>query len=90
MASEIGVLGLIVFIGLLACYFRTMANFFVRACCARHKFLAAIFIAAPLGILLQGLFDHVFFNYSVLLSFYVFLGIGLACSRVLDSDLEAA
>ena len=90
IASEIGVLGLIVFIGLLACYFRAMANFYVRASSVRHKFLAAVFIAAPLGILLQGLFDHVFFNYSVLLSFYVFLGIGLACSKVLDLENEVA
>ena len=89
-ASEIGVLGLIVFIGLLACYFRAMANFYVSASCVRHKMLAAVFIAAPLGVLLQGMFDHVFFNFGVLLSFYVFLGIGLACSRVLVSDSSAA
>ena len=90
LAAEIGVLGLVVFMLLLACYFRAMANFFVRASCMRHRFLAAVFIAAPLGILLQGLFDHVFFNYSVLLSFYVFLGIGLACSKVIDTGLDAA
>ena len=89
MASEIGVLGLVVFIGLLACYFRAMSHLFVRTLCIKHKFLAAVFIAAPLGILLQGLFDHVFFNYSVLLSFYVFLGIGLAFCRVLDTDTES-
>ena len=87
-ASEIGVLGLIVFLGLLACYFRAMANFYVRAGSISHKFLAAVFIAAPLGILFQGLFDHVFFNYSVLLSFYIFLGIGLACNRVLDTKKD--
>ena len=81
--SEIGIVGLIVFIGLIACYFRAVSNFYVRADNLRHKFLAAALIAAPLAFLFQGLFEHVFFNYSVLLSFYVFLGIGFACSRIM-------
>ena len=78
MAIELGVMGLVVFVLLMACYFRLMANFFQRATELRQKFLAAVFIAAPLGVLLQGLFDHVFFSFRVILAFYIFMGIGIA------------
>ena len=88
IALELGVVGLLVFIALLSCYFRVMANFYVKAKCIKNKFMAAIFIATPMGIMLQGLFDHVFFNYRVLLSFFIFLGIGIAGSRVLAERVE--
>ena len=82
MAIELGVVGLLVFVLLIACFLRHMANFLNRAKDIRQKFLAAVFIAAPSGVLLQGLFDHVFFSYRVLLSFYTFVGIGMACYKL--------
>ena len=89
MAIELGVFGLLVFIVLMACYFRMMANFLVGAKNLRQKFLAAVFIAAPCGVLLQGLFDHVFFSYRVLLSFFIFAGIGMACYKLYVSQHDS-
>ena len=83
LAAELGVPGLLVFLGLMACYFREMADFHRRAAGPGARFLAAVFIAAPLGVLFQGLVDHVFFGFGFMFAFYSFLGIGLLSARVL-------
>lgn len=85
MAIELGLLGLLVFIGFLACFFRTMANFLRRTTEFRHRVVAAAMIAAVIGFLLQGIFDHVFYNFRVLLTFYIFVGFGMAFVKAYGS-----
>lgn len=86
MAIELGVLGLLVFIGFLACFFRMMANFLRRATDFRHRVVVAAMTAAVIGFLLQGVFDHVFYNFRVLLTFYVFVGLGMAFISVYSKE----
>jgi putative inorganic carbon (HCO3(-)) transporter len=83
---ELGIVGLLVFIGLLACFFRTMVNFLRRKTELRLRIMAAAIISAVIGFLFQGIFDYVFYNYRVLLSFYIFLGIAIAFAKVYEKN----
>jgi len=86
---EIGVIGFLVFVAVLACYFRTMANFLRRATEFRHRVMAAAMVAAVVGFLFQGVTDFVFYNYRVLLTFYLFIGISIAFARANMSPTPA-
>jgi len=86
---EMGIVGLLVFIAVLACFFRTMVNFLRNATEFRLQVVAAAMIAAAIGFLFQGIFDHVFYNYRVMLTFYIFVGLGMAFARVHETDNHA-
>jgi len=79
---ELGLVGLIVFIVVLACFFRTMVNFLRRATDFRLRVVAAAMISAVIGFLFQGIFDHVFYNYRVMLVFFLFIGLGMAFAKI--------
>ena len=82
MAIELGILGLVIFIGFLACFFRMTANFLRQSKDFKHRVMAAAMIAAVIGFLLQGVFDHVFYNFRVLLAFYIFIGLAMAYIKI--------
>jgi len=79
---ETGIVGLIVFLGILACFFRAQVNFLRKVKEFRLRVFSAALIAATVGFLIQGIFDHNFYNYRVMLAFYLFMGIGIAFTRV--------
>jgi len=79
---ETGIVGLLVFIGVLACFFRAQANFLRKTKEFRLRVMSAAMVAAVSGFLLQGMFDYAFYNYRVMLTFFLFLGLGIAFTRV--------
>ncbi|MCL2664038.1 MAG: O-antigen ligase family protein [Defluviitaleaceae bacterium] len=79
---ETGVIGLSAFIAALAFFFRTQFTFMRRAANERDRLMSAVTVAAAVGFLFQGIFDHVFYNYRVMLIFFVFLGISNAYAAV--------
>ena len=79
---QTGIAGFLVFIGVLACFFRAQANFLRRVTEFRLRVMSAAMIAAVSGFLLQGMFDYAFYNYRVMLTFFLFIGISLAFTRV--------
>ena len=79
---ELGIFGLIVFLVLLLTFFRTMLRLYGRTRNKKTKAFLAGFIAAASAFLLQGMFDYVFYNYRVMLTFFVFMGIGCAMVNV--------
>ena len=72
---ETGIIGLVVFLAVLACFFRTQLSFMRRTSDSRRKIVSAALTAAVVGFLFQGMFDHVFYNYRVMLTFFIFIGI---------------
>jgi len=72
---ETGVVGLLVFVVMLACFFRAQFSFMRHCGDFRMKVMSAAFTAAAVGFLFQGMFDHVFYNYRVMLSFFLFMGV---------------
>ena len=85
---ETGIVGLIVFIGILACFIRAQANFLRKVKEFRLRVFSAALVAATVGFLAQGVFDHNFYNYRVMLAFYLFIGIGMAFTRVAAPNSE--
>ena len=79
---EVGVFGFAVFIIVLACYFRIMSNFIRRTTNFKNRIMAAAMVAAVIGFLFQGITDFVFYNFRVALTFYLFIGISLAFTKV--------
>jgi len=78
---ETGIVGIVVFIVVLACFFRTQFSFIRRTTDLSRKVLAAALTAAVVGFLFQGMFDHVFYNYRVMLTFFIFIGIAQGVSE---------
>ncbi|MDR3239542.1 MAG: O-antigen ligase family protein [Clostridiales bacterium] len=79
---ETGVFGLLAFIGLMGAFFKTQISFFYKTRHVPTKWLLAGFISAAAGFLVQGVFDYSFYNYRVLLIFFLFLGVSNAVVRV--------
>ncbi len=78
---ELGIAGITVFISLLVLFFQKLYSTMVRAVRRYHVILAAIF-GGMAGILLQGMTDHIWFDYSIVLLFWYVLGIGMASVRL--------
>jgi len=79
--AETGIVGIFMFIGVLACFFRAQANFLRRVTEFRLRVMSAAMVAAVTGFLVQGVFDYAFYNYRVMLAFYLFIGLGIAFTR---------
>ncbi|MCL2398694.1 MAG: O-antigen ligase family protein [Defluviitaleaceae bacterium] len=83
---ETGIVGFLVFLAILACFFRTQFSFMRHTSDQRRKLLSAAMVAAVVGFLMQGVFDHSFHNYRVMLVFYLFLGIANCITEVEETD----
>ena len=83
MMSETSIAGLVIFLLALLFFANLMING-VR--CKERKgqiFFAAV-LCAIIAFLFQGLFDYVFYNYRVVLLFFMTLGIGCAAFRLMQ------
>lgn len=78
---ELGIFGFGVFLALLLLFFQKLYSTIARAA-KRYRFLLASIFGAFGGILLQGMTDHIWFDYSIVLLFWAVLGIGIAGVRL--------
>lgn len=78
---ELGIVGFSVFIGMLVFFFQKLYSTMSRAA-KRYRFLLAAIFGALAGVLLQGMTDHIWFDYSIVLLFWCVLGIGMASVRL--------
>jgi len=85
---ETGIVGFVVFIGVLACFYRAQVNFLRRVQEFRLRVMSAAMIAAVTGFLFQGIFDYAFYNYRVMLMFFLFIGISIAFTRAAGPAVE--
>ena len=76
---ELGALGFVIFLLLLAAWFQRLYR---RTACEQtsHRYLTGAVMCGLAGLLVQGLTDHLWFNYRIVLLFYIIMGIGLACA----------
>jgi len=79
---ETGIFGLIVFLVLLVTFFRTLMRLYAKTRNKKTKAFLAGFIAAACAFLIQGMFDYVFYNYRVMLTYFMFMGIGCAMVNI--------
>jgi putative inorganic carbon (HCO3(-)) transporter len=85
---ETGILGLLVFLGLLAAFFRTMASYLRKERDWRKKAVAMAMMSGVVGFLFQGIFDYVFYNNRVMLIFYIYLALGTVLARIGSKEAE--
>ena len=77
---ELGVFGFAVFLLLLLTWAQRLCRAIARDK-TRHRFLTGVVLSGMTGLLVQGLTDHLWFNYRIVLLFWIVIGLGLACAR---------
>ena len=78
---EVGVVGFIIFVAIVACFFKVQINFFRRATEFGQRAMSGAFMSAMVAFLVQSIFDYSFFNYSIRLTFYLFIGLSVAFTQ---------
>ncbi|MBQ7758307.1 murein biosynthesis integral membrane protein MurJ [Anaerotignum sp.] len=78
---ELGVIGFIVMVLLFIFFFQKLYSA-MRVVPKRFKFLLGAVFGGFAGLLLQGITDHLWFDYRIVLFFWCFIGIGMAAVRV--------
>lgn len=84
---EMGVAGALIFSLIIIVFIRAMLAHQGKA---KDRFLAAIMIAACTGMagyLLQGVVENVWYNYRVLLTFWVVLAVGMCALRIDEGEI---
>ena len=78
---ELGIVGFAILILLVIFFFQRSYSAMGRMPFRFRALQAAVF-GGFAGILLQGMTDHIWFDYSIMLLFWCFMGIGMASARV--------
>ncbi len=79
---ETGVAGLVTFVVLMIVALKKIYLGFISDRKGIVGICCASVLAGLLGFLLQGMFDYVWYNYRVMLLFWIFIGIGLGGRRI--------
>ena len=82
IVCDCGIVGILVFLGIILSYFRSVgrALFAEKDRKTRQYLIAAI--SAVSGFLVQSMTDYSFYNYRVMLMFWIVLGLGVALTRM--------
>lgn len=78
---ELGIVGFLVLVLLVLCFFQRLYSA-MGTVPKRFRFLLGAVFGGFGGLLLQGLTDHLWFDYRIVLFFWCFMGIGMAAVRV--------
>ncbi|MGE4483474.1 MAG: O-antigen ligase family protein [Oscillospiraceae bacterium] len=81
ITCDAGICGIAIFLATLFTYFRTTLSAMSRERDKKSRCLQAAAVAAIVGFLVQGMADNAFYNYRVLLMFWVILITGMLVSR---------
>lgn len=84
---ELGIVGFTVLVLLLLFFFQRLYSG-MRTAPKRFRFLLGAIFGGFAGLLLQGLTDHLWFDYRIVLFFWCFIGIGMATVRVAEKKGE--
>ena len=76
ITCDSGVCGILTFLLLIFTFFKSVSVAVVRECRNRSKLLQIGVMASVLGFLVQGMTDNSFYNYRVLLMFWVLITLG--------------
>ena len=78
---ELGIVGFGIMVLLFVFFFQKLYSA-MRVVPKRFKFLLGAVFGGFAGLLLQGITDHLWFDYSIVLFFWCFIGLGMAAVRV--------
>ena len=77
---ELGAVGFAVFMLLLFAWAQRLYRAIARDK-TRGRFLTGTILSGMAGLLVQGMTDHLWFNYRIVLLFWLMIGVGLACAK---------
>lgn len=77
---ELGVVGFAVFMLLLLAWAQRLYRSIARDK-TRERFITGTLLSGMAGLLTQGMTDHLWFNYRIVLLFWLMVGVGLACAK---------
>ncbi|MGE5632713.1 MAG: O-antigen ligase family protein [Caulobacteraceae bacterium] len=83
---ETGATGFVLFLGMLLVFYKTTLTNFYKT---KDKFLSTFMIAISAGLagyLVQGLVENIWYNYRVLLSFWVMMALGMIARGIMKKD----
>ena len=92
---EVGILGLILFVALMALFFRRSFSFFDRRNniypyegreALRLRMLSAAGMCGIMSMLIQGFTDYVWYNYRIFLMFWMVIGFTVAIGRAVREN----
>lgn len=81
ITCETGIAGIVIFVVLLFVFFKTTCSALARTQDKTAKFRLIAVISGMLGFLLQGMSDFSFYNYRVMLLFWMYIALGMILSR---------
>ncbi len=86
LLCDLGVVGLLVFLGLLLAFYRMMFTAIRREQEKKAKVFQIAGVSAVTGFLVQGATDYTFYNYRVMLLFWVLLALCVCFTRMTKSS----
>lgn len=81
ITCDCGVSGIAVFLLIVFTFFKSISSSIIREPMGRSKLLQIGVFSAVLGFLVQGMTDNSFYNYRVLLMFWIFITLGSLVSK---------
>ena len=81
LTADAGICALVVFLVILWCFFRYLSAGVHKSAERRSRILQIAFFSGMAGFLVQAMTDYSFYNYRVMLLFWVYLGLGMAAAR---------
>ena len=81
IVCDAGVAALLIFLLLLLRSFRTQCAALWKGSCGESRLLQVAFLSGTAGFLLQAMTDYSFYNYRVMLLFWVYLSAGMLAAR---------
>lgn len=78
---ELGILGFSMFLGTLLLFFQRL-YFGIRNSRREYKYMLGAIMGGFAGMLLQGMVDHLWFDYSIVLLFWAVMGLGHAAVKI--------
>lgn len=85
---ETGIIGFVVFLGMMFMFYKAVLTGFYKT---KDGFLSSLMIAVGSGMagyLAQGMVENVWYNYRVLLAFWVMLAMGMIAAKIAAGDRE--
>ncbi len=73
LVSQFGIVGLIVFLGIIYNFYKTTTISAVK----KKNIILVGFIASMTGFLIEGMFDYTWYNYRVILIFWIVIALGM-------------
>jgi len=83
---ETGILGFIVLIGIIYRFFQYIFNGIKKATNFADKIILIGFASGLIGYMIEGIFDNVWYNYRVILIFWIFIALAVRYKKFIDEE----